>query len=279
MDFVTGMIPTLTTVVYHHAAELLLLVLMRGHMADFSRNELLNGLPSPEQSIIAAHLVDVNINEGHMLYNAGDIIRDVHFPTTAIVSMMNVMRDGQTVEVASVGHEGLVGLRLFYEDDEAIARATCLVPGHAHKIPAEKFWPLLHEHPGIRHIIHQYAHACQFEVFQYAACNKIHTFPQRLARWLLTNEDRSNRRTFPLEQAKIGAILDVSIPRVRDMLHHLRDRGIMEFRGEQLSIINRPGLERIACECYERVQVELFKIGVRRRAMQSRMPGDHPDIS
>jgi CRP-like cAMP-binding protein len=241
---------------------------MGDQMAALSKNELLNALPSAEHRLMAAYLVDVDLQEDQTLYDAGDIIQDVYFPTTAIVSMMNVMRDGQMVEVASVGHQGMVGIRLFYEDDEAVARATCLVPGHAHKIAAEKFWPLVHEQPGIRHVIHQYAHACHFEVFQYAACNNLHTFPQRLARWLLRTEDRSNRTTFPLGTAKIAAVLNVSVPRVRDVLHHFRDRGVIDFRGEKLSITNRAALERLACECYERVQLELFKIGERRRMIQ-----------
>lgn len=211
----------------------------------------------------------MDIKEGQTLFDAGDIIRDAYFPTTAIVSMMNVMSDGQTVEVASVGHEGMVGMRLFYEDDEAVARATCLFSGHALKIAASDFWPLMHHQPEIRHVIHQYTHACQFEVFQYAACNKIHTFPQRLARWLLTNQDRSDRTTFPLGHAKIAAILNLSVATVLDVPNQLRDRGVIDFRGEQLPIINRPGLERIACECYERVQLELFKIGVRRTMQQT----------
>jgi len=231
------------------------------------KNELLSSLPSGETKLIAPHLVDVEIADGHILFNPGDIIREAYFPSTAVLSVMNVTRDGQTVEVAAVGNDGMVGLRLFYDDDEAIARVMCQVPGHAFKIEGDTFWHLVRHQPGLRHVIHQHAHAFLFEVFQSAACNKIHGIPQRFARWLLTKQDRSDRTTFPLGEGKIAAMLNVTLPTVRGLIRQLRDRRVIAVRGEDISIVNRPGLEGIACECYERVRLELFKISVKRRSV------------
>jgi CRP-like cAMP-binding protein len=94
-------------------------------------NQLLAALPADEFELMKRHLADLELSLGEVLFNPGDIIRDVYFPTTAIVSMMNVMRDGQKVEVAAVGHEGMVGIRMFFDDDEAFAHAMCQLPGRS----------------------------------------------------------------------------------------------------------------------------------------------------
>jgi CRP-like cAMP-binding protein len=167
-------------------------------------NQLLAALPPEEFEQMRPDLVDLDLPVGQILYNPGEILREVYFPTTAVISIINVMRDGQPVEVAAVCHEGMVGIRLFYDDDEAFARAICGMPGHVLKIAAEVFWARVRTLPGLRHVIHNYAHACFMELFQYAACNKVHTLPQRFARLMLTKQDRARTHTFPLPGEQVA---------------------------------------------------------------------------
>lgn len=157
------------------------------HSAD-PLNQLLAALPPDEFQIVHPHMIETDLAVGRILFNPGDIIQDVFFPMSAIISMMAVMNDGQTVEVVAVGNEGMAGIRLFYDDDEAFARAICQAPGQVVKVAAETFWKMVKTLPGMRHIIHHYAHAFLIETFQSAACN-------RSIRFLSGSLDGSSRST------------------------------------------------------------------------------------
>jgi CRP-like cAMP-binding protein len=127
-------------------------------------NQLLAALPPEEFELIRPDLVDLDLPVGHVLFNPGEIFRDVYFPTTAVISMQIVMKDGKPVEVTTVGHEGLFGgVRLFFDDDEAFARAICDVSGHVQKIASDVFWALVKALPGLRHVVHHYTHAAFME--------------------------------------------------------------------------------------------------------------------
>lgn len=227
-------------------------------------NQLLAALSPEEFERIWPHLSELDIPVGHVLFNPGDIIPDVYFPTTAIISMMNVMSDGKKVEVAAVGHEGMIGVRMFFDDDEAFAHAICQAPGQVLKMDAEVFWMIVRERAGMRHIVHHYVHAFLFEVFQSAACNMVHSVRQRFARWILTKSDRARTITFPLPPDLIASMLTITPPHARALVDELSEEGFIEYRDEEIQLINRPRLEQIVCECYDRVRIEASKIRVKR---------------
>jgi CRP-like cAMP-binding protein len=233
-------------------------------IAEDLSNQLLAALPPEELERIAPHLVDLDLPVGHVLFNPGDIIRDVYFPTTAIISMMNVMSDGKKVEVAAVGHEGMIGIRMFFDDDEAFAHAICQAPGHVLKMDAHAFWMIVREQAAMRHVVHHYVHAFLFEVFQSAACNMVHTARQRFARWILTKQDRARTDSFPLPPELIADMLTITQSSARALLDQLVQERLIDYQNGVVQIINRLGLEAIVCECYERVQIEMSKIRVKR---------------
>ena len=233
-------------------------------IAECLSNQLLAALPPEEFERVAPHLVDLDLPLGRVLVNPGDIIREVYFPTTAIVSLMNVMRDGKKVEVAVVGHEGMIGIRMFFDDDEAFAHAICETPGHAIKMDAQKFWVMMRAQAGMRHVVHHYVHAFLFEVFQSAACNKVHTIPRRFARWILTKQDRARTDSFPLPPELVAEMLTIRETSACAVLDQFIHDHLIDYQNGVGRVINRAGLEAIACECYERVQVEMNKIRLKR---------------
>ncbi len=195
-------------------------------------NQLLAALPPKELELIRPDLVDLDLPVGQVLFNPGDIFRDVYFP---VISMRIVMRDGQSVEVGSVGHEGMLGgVRLYYDDDEAFAYAICDVSGHVQKIAAEVFWARVKALPGLRHVVHHYTHAAFVEVFQSVACCKAHTLPQRFARAMLTKQDRARTQTLSMTGAQVAEMLSISPPGASALLaqltHYANITAITYFR-------------------------------------------------
>jgi CRP-like cAMP-binding protein len=228
-------------------------------------NQLLAALPADEFELMKPHLADLELSLGEVLFNPGDIIRDVYFPTTAIVSMMNVMRDGQKVEVAAVGHEGMVGIRMFFDDDEAFAHAMCQAPGQVLKMDAQAFWAMVKAQAGVRHVVHHYVHAFLFEVFQSAGCNKVHTIPQRFARWILQKQDRARTNSLLLPRELVADMLTITPASAHAVLNQFVQERFIDYRNTVVEILNRTGLEAMACECYERVGLEWKKIAVKRQ--------------
>jgi len=232
-------------------------------------NQLLAALPPEEFELMRPDLVDLDLSVGQVLFNPGEIFRDVYFPTTAVISMRVVMRDGQAVEVGAVGHEGLLGgVRLFFDDDEAFARAICDVSGHVQKIAAEVFWARVKAFPGLRHVVHHYTHTALMETAQSVACSKAHTLPQRFARTMLTKQDRARTQTLPMTGAQVAEMLSITPPGASALLAQLTQEGLIDYANDVVQILNRAGLEAMACECYERVQIELNKIQVKRQMRQ-----------
>lgn len=225
-------------------------------------------LPPEEFGEIRPDLVDLDLPVGQILYNPGEIFRDVYFPTTAVISMRNVMSNGQTAEVGIVGHENMIGIRLLFDDDEAFVRAICDVPGHVQKIAAEVFWKKVKTRPGLRHVVHYYVHACVMEAFQYAACSRLHTLPQRFARWMLTKQDRARTQMFPMTGEQIAQTFTTTQQGASALLAQLTRERLIDYHNDVLQILNRAGLQSMACECYERVQIELDKIHVKRQMRQ-----------
>ncbi|WP_447979280.1 Crp/Fnr family transcriptional regulator [Candidatus Nitrospira bockiana] len=228
-------------------------------------NQLLAALPSADLAVLHPHLSDITVAVGQTLFDPGDIFRDVYFPTTAVISLITVMNDGQMAEVLAIGNEGMIGIRLLYDDDEAFARAVCLGSGHLVKIDAETFWHVVKTKPAVRHVIHHYAHAFLVEVFQFAACNIVHNDSQRFARWLLRKHDQTKSTEFPLPEELIAGILAISPHRLRELLAHFQHKKLITFDTTRIRICDRAGLERVTCECYARVQAELLKIRMRIR--------------
>ena len=157
---------------------------------------------------------------------------------------------------------------MFFDDDEAVAHAMCQAPGHALKMDAQAFWMIVREHAGMRHVVHHYVHAFLFEVFQTAACNMLHTVRQRFARWTLTKQDRARTNAFPLPPELIAEMLTITQPSAYALLDQLIQERLIDYQNGVVQIINRPRLEAVACECYERVQIELRKIQVKRQVRE-----------
>ena len=173
-----------------------------------SSNELLNAIASDVRSDIFAHLENMHLSVREVLYHQGQRIPYVYFPTSSAVSLMSVMDEGRSVEIASVGREGLVGAAAVFGEDVAMARAIVQVPGEALRMESASFREVLKAQRSFREIVERYLYVLLVTVARSGGCNALHTVEQRCARWLLSMHDRTNTDQFVLTQEFLAEMLE-----------------------------------------------------------------------
>ncbi|WP_026289325.1 Crp/Fnr family transcriptional regulator [Thioalkalivibrio sp. ALMg11] len=197
---------------------------------------------------------------GEVLAEPGHPMRYAYFPTTAIVSLLNVMQDGATTEVAIVGYEGMVGISLFMGGESTSSRAVVHSAGHGFRMKA----PILKEeftHGGhMQQLLLRYTQALLTQMAQTAVCNRHHTLDQQLARWLLLNLDRLHTNTLEMTQELIAHILGVRREGITCAAGKLQKAGLIEYHRGHITVLDRPGLEACACECYASVRAEYHRL-------------------
>lgn len=216
-----------------------------------SSNRLVGALTANERAGLEVLLEPVELTSGETLYEAGEPIRTVWLPTTCVVSLVQSFASGATVETATVGCEGFVCVRVALAGaDKAAMRHVVQIGGGALRIARPDFIAAFERLPGLRRLVLGYVSGLVHTAMLSVACNRVHDVGQRLARWLLMTHDRSVGNVLPLTHDILGDMLGTHRPTVTRAVGDLRLAGLIDSRRGEIVIIDRPGLEAAACECW-----------------------------
>lgn len=217
---------------------------------DSQGNQLLKLLSEDDQRLILPQVQAVRLAARQVLYEAGDPITSLYFPNECIVSLMIVLPDGNSVEPATVGNEGVIGAGGLLSGDVSFSRQVVQVGGSAIAMSRQAVLRGLDSCPRLRTILHAHADAFVAQLLQSVACNTMHTAEQRLARYLLTCLDRTGSAVIPATQEFMAATLGVRRPTVSLVAQSLQTAGLMRYQRGSITILDREGLETVACACY-----------------------------
>lgn len=242
---------------------------MRGSTSSLiSSNRLLACLPKGDHRKFAPDLELVSLKARQTAYEPGKAIEYVYFPLNSVISIVTGTRQGQEVEVATIGNEGMVGLPVFLGATSTPGMAYAQVPGDSLRIKAEAFWEQARQSDPIVKIMRLYAHALIVQIMQRVACNRSHSAMKRCARCLLTTQDQVRKERFPLTQEILGYMLGIRRTGVSAVASALKERRIIDYNRGMVEILDRQELESASCECYMAVKQEferLFEVLLRRR--------------
>jgi CRP-like cAMP-binding protein len=217
-------------------------------------NRLLAELDHHDFGVIAWQLRPFALKQGATLQEQGAVVDSVYFPLNGIVSLVTVMQSGDTVETAMIGREGGVGLFAGLGRWRAFARAMVQVPGMALCMPAAQFQEAVHRCEPIRNLVLQYKEALLSQVSRTAACTALHSLESRLARWLLQVTDRTDGTLTMITHDMMSQMLGARRTTVTLLAGKLQEGGLIQYRRGRISILDRPGLEAAACECYHAIR-------------------------
>ena len=215
-----------------------------------ARNRILSILSTDEIQRLLPSLESVPLLTGMPIYEPNVRMTHVYFPISGIVSMTSDMREG-TVEVGTVGREGMTGLPLVLGATTMPTRAFVQVPGHAYRMRDEDLFHAMRESSRFQLLLLRYALALFDQAAQHAACNRLHALEERCARWLLMTHDRVDGDVLPLKQQFLAEMLGVHRPAVTLAAGALQRAGVIRYTRGKVTVLDRPALERASCECYE----------------------------
>jgi CRP-like cAMP-binding protein len=221
------------------------------------RNALLSALPPAERDRLLPDLQHVNFAQGQILFEPGERINFCYFPTSAVVSLLHIMRDGSTAEMALVGKDGVLGVPVYLGRESMCSRAIAVVSGGAFKVPTKRLQEEFAHAGQLQMLLLQYTQAFITQVSQTAVCNRLHSMEQRLCRWLLLCLDRRSCTELEATQELIAGVLGGRRESVTVAAGHIQDLGLIHYCRGRIRIIDRMGLEACACECYRTVEEEL----------------------
>jgi CRP-like cAMP-binding protein len=224
----------------------------------FDENRILRSLPDDELRAMAADLSLETFALNETVYEQDAPIDCVYFPIEASFSVIKLLRDGTAIEVATVGKEGIAGIIALLNAQTHMARTIVQIPGAAYRMPAERF----REHRKLKHfheISTRYAQVVYYSLSQAIACNRFHQLNERCAKWLLMTNDRAGKH-FPMTHEFLALMLGVNRPTVTLSASTLLDAGLISYQRGVMTILDRPGLEKIACECYGATRAELDRL-------------------
>jgi CRP-like cAMP-binding protein len=229
---------------------------MRDPNHDPLRNHLLAALSAAEQERIFPHLQFVAMPLGTVLYESGDLLHHVYFPTDSIVSLLYVLADGASAEISVVGNEGLIGIALFMGGETTPSRAIVQSAGHAYRLIGQRLKDEFHRNGPMQVLLLRYTQALLTQMAQTAVCNRHHSVDQQLCRWLLLSLDRLSGSHLVMTQELIANMLGVRREGVTEAAGKLQRLGAIEYARGQITVLDRPKLERLCCECYAVVKKE-----------------------
>ena len=227
---------------------------------DRSQNHLLAAIPAAEWLRLSRHLEPVDLALGQVLYESGATMTDVYFPTTSIISLLYVMENGSSAEIAVVGNEGLVGVSLFMGGESTPSRAVVQSAGQGFKIDAQVMKDAFNKAGPVMHLLLRYTQALITQMAQTAVCNRHHSLDQQLCRWLLLSLDRLQGADLVMTQELIANMLGVRREGVTEAAMQLQAAGIIRYTRGKISVLDRPSLERRTCECYAVVKKEYDRL-------------------
>lgn len=232
-------------------------------MPSFSslrKNQLLTAVPNEVQERLFPHLEVVDLALGDVLYESGGVMRYVYFPIDAIVSLLYVMENGASAEIAVVGNEGLIGVSVFMGGESTPSRAVVQSAGQALRLSGQRLKDEFNRHGEMLQLMLRYTQALITQMAQTAVCNRHHSIDQQLCRWLLLSLDRLSGNQLLMTQELIANMLGVRREGVTDAAGKLQRLGVIEYSRGLITVLDRPKLERLSCECYAVVKKETDRL-------------------
>jgi CRP-like cAMP-binding protein len=223
-------------------------------------NYLLSVLPSAEREYLYSQLELVHMPLGQVLYESGDKLRYAYFPTTSIVSLLYVMENGSSAEIAVVGNDGIVGLSILMGGGSMPNRAVVQSAGYGYRIPTSLIQTEFNRNGPVLRLLLRYTQALITQMSQTAVCNRHHSIDQQLCRWLLLSIDRLPTNKLEMTQELIGNMLGVRREGVTKAAGKLHKAGLINYKRGHIVVLNRAGLEERVCECYRVVRDEVARI-------------------
>jgi CRP-like cAMP-binding protein len=222
-------------------------------------NQLLAALSPTDRDRIYPHLDLVPMPLGKVLYESGDTLCQVYFPTDSIVSLMYVMADGASAQISMVGNEGLVGIALFMGGETTPSRAIVQSAGHAYRLIGQRLKEEFHQN-GPLQLLLRYTQALITQMTQTAVCNRYHSVEQQLCRWLLLSLDRLSSNQLTMTQELIADMLGVRREAINEAAGKLERLGVIRHARGHITVLDRPKLEQLCCECYGVVKRETDRL-------------------
>jgi CRP-like cAMP-binding protein len=224
------------------------------------RNHLLAALPEAEWLRWLPQLEPVDLPLGNVLYESGNRLAHVYFPTTSIISLLYVMEDGASAEIAVVGYEGIVGISLFMGGESTPSRAVVQSAGQGFRLKADLMMQEFNRAGPVLHLLLRYTQALITQMAQTAVCNRHHSLDQQLCRWLLLSLDRLPSDELVMTQELIANMLGVRREGVTAAAGQLQQAGLIQYRRGRITVMDRERLEQRACECYAVVKKEYDRL-------------------
>lgn len=224
------------------------------------QNHLLAALPGDQCKRLCSHLEPVAMPLGKVLYESGNRLQHVYFPTTSIVSLLYIMKNGASAEIAVIGREGLIGVALFMGGETMPNRAVVQSAGDAYRLPGKYLKQEFHRPGAFQEILLRYTQALLTQMAQTAVCNRHHSVDQQLCRWLLLSLDRLSSHDLTMTQELIANMLGVRREGVTEAAGKLQKAGLIHYSRGRITVLDRSGLEARVCECYQVVKKEFDRL-------------------
>jgi len=211
----------------------------------------------------APELEAVSLHQGQVICEVGDRVKHLYFPSkNTMLSLLCTSGDASAVEVAVTGWEGFAGFAPLLGADISPHQVIAQIPGAAMRINARSMQAFVQEHPNVRELLLRYVLAVMVQISQTALCNRVHSVEERLARWALVNQDRTEHQQLPLTHEFLARMLGVNRSTVSLTAATLQRAGVVRYRRGTFSILNRGRLEEVACDCYRIVREHYKRLGV-----------------
>ena len=235
---------------------------------DYAENHLLAALLPAERERIFPHLELVPMPLGKVLYESGDVLRHVYFPADCIVSLLYVLENGASAEISVVGNDGLIGIALFMGGETTPSRAIVQSAGHAYRLIGPRLKEEFHRNGQLQLLLLRYTQALLTQMSQTAVCNRHHSVDQQLCRWLLLSLDRLSHNQLTMTQELIANMLGVRREGVAAAAGKLQKLGAIRYARGRITVLDRPLVEQLCCECYSVVKRETDRL----------LPSPHPSV-
>ena len=229
-------------------------------IANPKQNHLLDVLLKSEYDRLAPNLEHVKLALGDVMYEPGGLLQFVYFPTTSIISLLFVMENGASAEIAVVGNEGVLGISLFMGGETTSSRAVVQSAGHAYRLKAKLLKDEFNRGGPVQRLLLRYTQALITQMAQTAVCNRHHSVEQQLCRWLLLSLDRLASDELTMTQELIANMLGVRREGVTEAAGRLQRDGIINYTRGHITVLDRQKLEKRSCECYQVVKSEFDRL-------------------
>jgi len=228
----------------------------RSSIRRIERNTLLAGLPSAERARFSNDIELVPLKLGQVLYESGETMTHAYFPTDCVISLLYVMKNGESAEIAIVGNEGMIGIALFMGGDSTMSRAIVQNAGNAYRLEAQVLKDEFRRGNAFSRALLMFGSALITQMVQTAACNRHHTVDQQLCRWMLLSLDRLPAGQISMTSKLIGNMLGLGEADVTIATDNLSNAGLIQYDDGVINVVDRPGVELRSCECYGVVKKE-----------------------